>query len=153
MVGNQAFRFDYLLLGLLWVCEEFPHLFCSRCGQNKKWPQTDIASIWLELGKNHCNQPRKRSPALIQQIEVYPWVFDRPQVKQSAEGKSHFSEVEDKLWLRELWKLVEEWKVVTRSKKKEQGIYINKYLLSIRCYTINRWLTIIKTIIVHVNIY
>ena len=113
-----------------------------------------MASIWLELGKNHCNQPRKCSPALIQQTEVCPCVFDQPQVKRSAGGESHFSKVEGKLWLRELWKLIEEWKVVTQSKKKEQGICINKYLLSIRYYTINRGSTIIKIRRrVHVNIY
>lgn len=100
---------------------------------------TDRYCLYLAgVRKEPPQSPRKYSPALIQQIEVYPWVFDWPQVKQSAGGESHFSKVEDKLRLRELWKLVEERKVVTQSKKKEQGICVNKYLLSIRCCTINR---------------
>lgn len=114
MVGNQAFKFDCLPLGILWVCEELvtTNRYCICLAGVGKEPLQ-----WAGDFRQHY----KRANRSISWDLIY--FCTCPQARGSGGGKSHLSKVKDDLWLKqrivEIDKRMKSCAIKLKKKKKE----------------------------------
>lgn len=115
MVGNQALKFNYLPLGILWVCEELvtTNRYCICLAGVGKEPLQLARDI-----RQHC----KRANRSISWDLIYFCTCS--QARGSGGGKSHLSKVKDDLWLKQ--RIVEIDKrmkscIIKLKKKKKKG--------------------------------